>query len=612
MNEQSGTGRKPLELPWDRFLLLRALLLEKTGMYFDDNKFGVVRNVVSERINATGSADFDAYFRLFAGPESSPSSKEQGSRELRRLVEGLAVNETSFFRNKDHFNAILHEVLPRLYRRKREKRHLRLWSAGCSTGPEPYSLGMMLVEFLEEHGERLISNTGDLRGWRVEIVASDISEKVLHQAQSGRFRREDLRGLDPVRLERFFRPISSSSVVTAPLDPTHVVSLGQTSLVRPNSRMAYEVAQEVRSMMHFGYFNMAESAYPPEKVNSFDLVLCENVMIYFSPEVTRRVIENIYTSLTDGGFLFIGFSETLWQVSERFKLINSHDTFYYQKPFPDDPPPLRHSRSLPSTGPLNNKDKPPTTGTLRDLIAAQTDVLGVKPKEPPNTLPVSSPLGKPEKISLPQVIVSEVKKESFPDRPKSSPLPNSPTSPPPKLVTGLLPTPKINWQTALAEGLRFMEADEFDKAKRALDAALLTGKHEVDVLCAVAQLKIKLGDYEAAAELSRQAIKLNPLCETAHLLLAMMYHRENRVEEAIKEFQQTIYINFDSVIAHMRLGDIWDKQAQYSSALREYRSAIHALEKCRPGDYVEGFSVEILKQTCLVNIRRLQGPSRLR
>jgi chemotaxis protein methyltransferase CheR len=615
MNEHFG--RPPIELLWEHFLLLRELLLEKAGMYFDDNKFGVVRNVVSERIIATNSPGFEAYFRLIAGQDTSTDAKEQAHREFRRLVEGLAVNETSFFRNKDHFKAILHEVLPRLYRRNLEKRRLRVWSAGCSTGQEAYSLGMMIVEFLEQQGERLVDKTGDLRGWRVEIIATDISEKVLHQAQTSRFRREDMRGLDPARQERFFRSLSSSTVVTAPLDPNQVIAPGQMPLVRHNSRAAYEVVQEIRSRVRFGYFNLAETNYPPEKINNFDLVLCENVMIYFSPEVTRRVIENIYKSLTDGGFLFIGFSETLWQVSERFKLINNHDTFYYQKPFPSDPPPLRHSRSQPSTGPLSSTkvDKPSDTGKLRDFqtssLAEQQSKERLRhPKEREDPAALRKVLKKPETaplsrtISLPPADINRTREKSS----RPPPLSNVPL---PRPATGsLAPTP--NWQKALSEGQSLIEAHEFDKATEALNEALLTGSREVEVLCAVAQLKIKLGDYEAAADFSRQAIKLNPLCEAAHLLLAMMYHRENQIEEAIKEFQQTIYINFESVIAHMRLGDIWDKQGQYSSALREYRSAFRALEKCRPGDYVEGFSVEILKQTCLVNIRRLQGPGRLR
>jgi chemotaxis protein methyltransferase CheR len=602
-------GQPPQELAWENFIRIRDLMLDKTGMIFDENKYNVVRNVIAERMAATEISDFEAYFRLVSNTTGSLRTKELGTREFRRLVESLAVNETSFFRNREHFNALQFSVLPLLLKRKADKRHLRIWSAGCSTGQEPYSLAMLVVEMLEQRGERIARQDNDSTGWKIEIIATDISEKVLHTAQSGRFRREDMRGIldNKTRLERFFRPINSAEVTTAPLDPAQIVIPGQIPL-RANPRAAYEIIPEVRALVRFGYFNLAEPLYPPEKVNTFDLVLCENVMIYFSPEITRQVIENIYRALTDGGFLFIGFSETLWQVSERFRLVNTDETFYYQKPYPGDPPPGRHSRNEPSTGPLSSDraGKNQTDG-LKPRIIELPDRLLDAPREPLRALPVGLdlPTRTPQLPPYKKEPEKEKKARIIPDREQPEKNEVKVNKPPSTTV-------QPAWQTLLAEGLHSMETDEFENAATTLGEALKVAPREVDVLCAMAHLKVKLSDYEAASEFSRQAIEINPLCEPAHLLLAMIYHHQERIEEAVKEYKQTIYINFGSVIAHMRLGDIFGKQRQTANALREYRNALSALERYAPDDYIEGLPVEILKQTCRNNIRRLQGPSRLR
>ena len=356
-------------------------------------------------------------------------------------------------------------------------------------------------------------------------------------------------------------------------------------------------------------------------------------MIYFAPEITRQVIENIYKGLVDGGFLFIGFSETLWQVSERFKLINNHDTFYYQKPYPHEPPPKGHATARPSTGPLGDggaglaaKPIRPSSGPLNggnalrpptpDQTTDKLPVIRSRPEEPLRFEEKKPP--KPPSPAVRETPESAGRHESSRphqrEKPRGEPEKVNHAPPSAKAPSGPLngEAAQPDWKTALDEGLRLMEADDFDNAAKVLKQALEAGPHEVDVLCAVAHLKVKLGEYNEAIELSTKAASLNPLSEQAHLLLAMLYQQNDRIEEAIKEFQQTIFINMDSVIAHIQLGDIWNKRRESGSALREYRSALRALEKHHSSDFIEGFPVETLKRTCLDNIRRLQGANRLR
>lgn len=594
----------PQEVVWGYFLQIRKLMLERTGMNFDDAKFKVVRNVLAERINATNSDNFEAYFQLITRSGTTARLREHSQREYNRLIESLVVNETSFFRNRDHFNAIFHEILPQLYRQKINTRRLQFWSAGCSTGQEAYSLAMLVIEFLEQRGEKLASGPNDHSGWKVEILATDISERVLHIAESGRFRREDLRGLDKARLERFFNTINSAHVATAPLDPALIVGPGQFVPVRGFGRAAYEIAPEVRALVKFDYFNLSQIVYPVNKINTFDMILCENVMIYFPPEVTRQVIENIHLSLVEGGYFFIGFSETLWQISERFKLLNTNDTFYYQKPLPNE---------MLSANQLRNLDIP-TTDKLKATSDNRSSEAVTQKREKDSREKDNATAAKAMPLLIKVDTLAPLpNKKAQPETKVTGPPPTNPVINP---ATEKTPRPatltKTDWRTPLSEGLSYIEAHDFENSARALDEALEAGPREVDVLCAVAQLKVKLGDYQAAADYSRQAISLNDLCESAHLLLAMIYHRENRLEAAIKEYEKTIYINMDSVVAHMRLADIRDKLGQFNAALRQYRNALSVLEKKRPSDFIEGFPVATLKQACTDNIRRLQGAGRFR
>jgi len=338
--------------------------------------------------------------------------------------------------------------------------------------------------------------------------------------------------------------------------------------------------------------NLARPAWPRDRLRNFDLVLCENVTIYFAPEVTHRVIDNIFESLGPGGWLFIGYSETLWQVSDRFKLINSHETFYYQKPFPNEqiPPPYTRSRSL--TGPL----------PLVRIRQATSSLANANSKNNAAPPPVAdSSVAKPAfdltggaKASgsiRPDQAVYQLRDRQM-ERPAQTP-----ASPPLSAAT--------SWLAVLEQGLKMMQAHDFESAKLYLEQADTLQPDNLAILCAMAQLRVRLGDYPEAAKLSLKAIKLEPLCEDAHLMLAMIYHREGQLELSIAEFERTIYINFDSVVAHIRLADIYRSAGQTAGALREYRNAVKALGKKGPDEIIEDLPAELLKRMCEQNIVRL-------
>ncbi len=263
---------------------VRALLASRAGLVFDDSRRDALAYSLGERISAAGAGSVPAYLDLVGTPE--------GAVELQALLNAVTIQETHFFRNPPQFRALRQHVLPQLIRRAAAgNKRLRIWSAGCSTGEEPYSVAMLVRELLPP---------GD--GWDVRIVGTDISTRALAAAEQGRYGSRALAVASPLDVARWF------------------TRTGDDYVVRP----------EVRAMVEFRHHNLVADP-PPFGDEPVDLVLCRNVTIYFARETTRALMERFHGSLSDGGYLFLGHSETLWQVSDRFRLVTLGDAFVYRR-----------------------------------------------------------------------------------------------------------------------------------------------------------------------------------------------------------------------------------------------------------------------------------------
>lgn len=171
------------------------------------------------------------------------------------------------------------------------ERTLRIWSAGCSTGEEPYTLAMLVQEYLQGKS-----------GWNIEILGSDISEAALHAARTAEYSGPTLRELPPELLEKYF------------------IGNGET----------YKIVPEIRSMVKFAQSNLSDPRRQPI-TNSFDIIFCRNVLTYFDDDVRRTLIRNFYNSLLPGGYLFIGHTETLHGLSKAFRLTYFRNALVYRK-----------------------------------------------------------------------------------------------------------------------------------------------------------------------------------------------------------------------------------------------------------------------------------------
>ena len=253
----------------------------RLGLLWDPSKLEELADVLRMRISATNSPDFASYLHRFGS--SRP--------ELRAVAGHLTVPETYFFRIPDHFRALAELVLPDRLRARSAGRHLRILSAGCASGEEPYSIAM------------LSRGRPDLAGWQVTIQGVDINSAMIAKGKAGLYSEWSLREIAPELRQRYFRP----------------------------NRRQSQLADSIREMVLLEEGNLADASSLFWQADAFDIVFLRNVLMYFSPEATQAVVARVAGLLADGGYLFLGPAETLRGVSPEFHLRHTHGAFYYQR-----------------------------------------------------------------------------------------------------------------------------------------------------------------------------------------------------------------------------------------------------------------------------------------
>ncbi|MHA7815415.1 MAG: CheR family methyltransferase [Pseudohaliea sp.] len=264
---------REFELTDRDFSFVKQFIAREAGIELSDAKRNLVYSRLVRRLRALGLPSFSAYC----------SYLETGNEEeLEHCVNALTTNLTAFFREPHHFEFLERELLPRLLREKREK-ELRVWSAGCSTGEEPYSLAMVLAERVPED-------------WNIKLLATDLDSSVVATGAAGEYALDRITGISDARRKRWFLR------------------------GRGPREGQVRVRQELRDMITFRRLNLLD---PWPFRNRFDFIFCRNVVIYFSKDTQRALFERYADQLQTDGHLFIGHSETLYRVSDRFKLLGS-------------------------------------------------------------------------------------------------------------------------------------------------------------------------------------------------------------------------------------------------------------------------------------------------
>jgi chemotaxis protein methyltransferase CheR len=269
------------------FLAIREFIYRRTGIFFSESKQYFLENRLSRRIQDLGLGAYQDYLGLLQGA--------RGREELTQLFNEITTNETSFWRNPPQIEAFQRIVLPEAaaLARARGGGRLRLWSAACSSGEEPYTLAMICQE----------AKDSLLRGLTVEIMATDISEKVLALAREGLYGSYTLRNLTPAQVRQ------------------HFIAQGPES---------FQVRPELVQMVSFRNFNLVDyGSY--RTLGSFDVIFCRNVLIYFDDPVKAKVIKGFHESLQPRAFLLVGHSESIHAFNVGFDLMHFSKAMGYRK-----------------------------------------------------------------------------------------------------------------------------------------------------------------------------------------------------------------------------------------------------------------------------------------
>ena len=506
------------DLTAEEFGRFRDWIHLHSGIYLEENKLDSLRISLVTRATRFGFVNYDEYYRMLTNSED----------EFKELMNLVTINETSFFRFPAQFDAFRDVVIPEILQHKAlTSRQFRVWSAGCSTGEEPYTIAMSLLE-----------STVQPSGYRPEVLGTDVSTSALDRAKAAVYGARAFANLEQHLLQRWFEPVKGGH--------------------RPIER--------VRNIVDFSYHNLVKEPYPLALLSNWDVIFCRNVTIYFRMESTRRVVNNFYESLNPGGYLFIGHSETLTMISDRFEALEIGGVFLYRKPIPR---PIfnfdtHRLRSSPSTAPSRGS---------RETTASR-DKSVVRPARP----------------------------ERGPRAPRQAQVPQAAETP--------TPPPAESPTIAIAEAKSLLEQGCPAEARAAAERALELEPRSVEALLVRAYAYADSGDFDAAMADANTALTINPLLAPARYILGIILQRQGDLPGALSEFKRTIYIDHEFVLAHFSAANIYRGRGAMDDAIREYENTLRALYSNPTGDwavFLGGFRPDLLAKTCersLIECRR--------
>jgi chemotaxis protein methyltransferase CheR len=285
------------QLRADEYRLLRDLISERLGIWFSPEARSSLERRLRDRLNVRGLASFADYHQLL---RYSPLANE----EWEEAAELLTTHETYFFREDYQLRAFQHELLPALAAKPRKR--LQVWSAGCSTGEEAYTIAMLILE----------SGLFDAAlGWEIRVHGSDLSKRCIAAARRGIYGASSFRSTSEEAKARWFVPHTPDTN-----QPWQAASPTGFGLVAP-----------VRALCHFAQMNLLDEERT-QLVGRCDVIFCRNVLLYFDPASRRRVIEMFYERLVPGGVLLLGHAESLLNISTAFELLHLKEDLVYRKP----------------------------------------------------------------------------------------------------------------------------------------------------------------------------------------------------------------------------------------------------------------------------------------
>lgn len=509
---------------------LRTIVAKRLGLRFDDSKSVFLSEVLQRRLDHTGRK-LDDYLSRLEAPEPPPD-------ELRALAQELTVPETYFFRNVEQLHVLIEVALP-ARALARPGQTLRVLSAGCASGEEPYSLAMML------HDQPRPCP------WDVELQAIDVNTAMLARAQQGRYSSWALRETPPDVQARCFRPQGRDFVLDERFRA--LVTFGERNLIRDDP-----------------------SFWRPE---AFDVIFCRNVLMYFSADVAATVVSRLTNSLAPGGFLFLGYAETLRGLSHGFHLLHTHDTFYYQRRQPWERV-APNAAELSATSAWSARERSGGAAADRGLPTLTPDIEDALSLSWVETIRQAAQ--RVQSLTDPAPAAGREAEAARPLRPA--------------------------WDLGVA--VELMRQEKFADALAVVKALPPESANDADVLLLRAVLLTHGGDLSAAEALCADVLRLDELSAGAHYLMALCREGTGDRAGAVDQDKTAAYLDPLFAMPRLHLGLLARRNGDQENARRELREAHRLLqgeEASRLLLFGGGFTREALVAFCRAELAASGG-----
>jgi chemotaxis protein methyltransferase CheR len=499
----------------------RDLVENRCGLFFGESRQTSLQSAVGVRMQELGLDDADAYFERLRGASADD--------EFRKLIHLVTITETCFLRDPAQFRLLREHVIPSVLddRRRDGSQAVRIWSAGCSSGEEPYSVALLLRDM----GVHLTHPD-----WTFDIVGTDLNTERLEAARRGVYGTRAVRNVEGAWLQRFFEPDGDQ----------------------------FRLKNEIRRSVQFREGNLASdrgSGAPPGRA---DIILCKNVAIYFRSEVTRRLVERLYDALTEGGYLLLGHSESLWQMESRFTLVEHAGIFCYRKG------PTRESTAVGWRAKLAAGVRPPPSPRLRRTAVALAEA------------------GQPDHRVF--------ETTSGHDRRADTATPASPDA--------TTTAPAGQYERCL-EAVRSLTP----QAEAEVRELIRTSPAFVPAHLLLGGLYAQRGRYAEARTQAELVLALDDMDARAHLLLGMIDGRAGRAADAILSLRRALYLDDGLALAYFWLGNLYRDRGDADRACGEHLELVRR-HRQHTLDFTEEFASDLtpaqIAHACLQTVRRLR------
>jgi chemotaxis protein methyltransferase CheR len=477
---------------------------EQIGLHFPPERAADLQRGLR---SAAGEFGFEQVGDCLEWLMSAPLTRSQ----IEILAGNLTVGETYFFREPRTFAVFESHVLPELTRLRRGgEQRLRVWSAACCSGEEPYSIAISLRQALP-----------DFTDWRVTILGSDINPRFLHKASRGVFSEWSFRNAPGWLKQRHFQKVDKGR---------------------------WRILPEIKRMVNFSHLNLAEDVYPSllNDTNAMDVIFCRNVLIYFAPEQVKKVIQNFYRCLTEGGWLVLSPSETSHVHFPQFVPVNFEGAILYKKD------------------------------------STRTKPIEMRAPQPEAEAPVFFQ-------ARPEIIFEPAAAE-----------------PPVHEAMELSEAPPAAYDQAAA----FYEQGRYAETVATLEALLASGPAEPQAMLLLARTLANQGNLAGALGWCDQVLAADKLNPVAHYLRANVLHERGNLNEAVHSFNRALYLDPDFVLAHFALGNLARSERKFREAERHFENALALTRNRPPDEILpesEGITAGRLSEIITANGNERMG-----